>query len=136
MLAGWWGGGWGGGSQGSSAQAEQEGRRASQPFIAGQRDGVLGSGLRGRGWGGPGGRKPAVLARPPPGPFNTPAQEEGRWGPLAQISWWPGVKSGPRPLSSPFTEKERECGADGPLSSGQGVGGVPFPGCLDRGVKA
>lgn len=55
-------------------------------------------------------------------------------GSLAQISWWLGAKSGPNPLSSPFTEKMRECMAGSPPSPRHGGSGVPLPGYLNREV--
>lgn len=51
------------------------------------------------------------------------------------VSWWPGAKSGPNPLSSPLTEKVRQRRAGGPPSSGRGQGS-PLQATWDRGVKA
>lgn len=60
-----------------------------------------------------------------------PCPVGGQVGAPLLISWWPGAKSGPNPLSSPLTEKVRQCRAGGPPSLGRGAG-VPFPGYLGQ----
>lgn len=136
----------GGRPSGAPALAQLEGQR-TPPVPPGQGHGVLGSVLRGAGVGGTRGKETnCALATPPP-PRSGPARKEEaqvegcRWGAATPMPGSGEAKSGPNPFSSErtrgrpglsFHTRRGRVGRTPAFSPGW----VPFPGFLNRGVKA
>lgn len=129
---------------GAPALAQLEGQR-TPPVPPGQGHGVLGSVLRGAGVGGPVGKRltvPSPLLPHPAPARKEEAQVEGcRWGAATPMPGSGEAKSGPNPFSSEktrgrpglsFHTRRGRAGRTPAFSPGW----VPFPGFLNRGVKA